>query len=179
MSFLSSTLSDCSTWSPVHLEKNLSIIFLFQFLGLENVECGQPHESVVALDSPDHKYYPFFVKLHRCLGSASLTSPLIQRCVPKAYVELNVQVYQIDHGMSTITVRNHTKCEPACVRSPDECDLIWEDWDKEQCACNCKYQNGPPKELACKENERYENVQRVTTAFVWSFSHLICNNNSL
>lgn len=147
---------------------------------MKNVECGQPHESVVAVDSPTHRYYPFFVKLHRCLGSEYLISPLIRRCVPKTYVELNVQVYQIHgRGMSTITVRNHTKCEPACVRTPDECNPILENWDEKRCACNCKYPYGPPKELACKENERYEAVQRVITAFVWSFSHLICNNNSL
>ena len=130
------------------------------------------------MDPPTHRYKPFFVKLHRCLGGAS--SPHIKHCVPKTYVELNVKVDQVGHdGKITIAVRNHTKCEPVCVRTPDECDLSREDWDKEQCACNCKYQNGPPKELACKENFRYENVQRVTTAFVWSFSHLICNNISL
>ena len=134
------------------------------------------------MDPLTHRYYPFFVKLHRCLGSEFLTSPLIQRCVPETFVELKVQVYQIGHrddSKFTITVRNHTKCKSVCVRTRDECDIKREDWVKEQCACNCKYQNGPPKELACKENERYENVQRVTTAFVWSFSHLICNNISL
>lgn len=132
------------------------------------------------MDPDNHRYKPFFVKLHRCLGGAS--SPLIKRCEPETFVELNVTVHQIgqrDDGEFTIALRNHTKCKSVCVRTPDECDLTREDWDEEQCACNCKYQNGPPKELACKENERYENVQRVTTAFVWSFSHLICNNNSL
>ena len=130
--------------------------------------CGQPHETVVAVDSPAHRYYPFFVKLHRCLGSASLISPLIQHCVPKTSEELTVQVYSFGHSPSTITVRNHTQCEPACVRTPDECDFTVEDWVENQCACKCKYPDGPPKELACKENFRYENVQRVITAFVWS-----------
>lgn len=132
------------------------LVFTQKGKGLKNVNCGQPHESVVAVDPSTHRYYPFFVKLHRCLGSAS--SPLIQRCVPETFEELKVQVYQIGHrddSEFTITVKNHTKCKSVCVRTQDECDPEREDWVEEQCACNCKYQNGPPKELACKENERW------------------------
>ncbi|XP_044168836.1 balbiani ring protein 3-like isoform X2 [Acropora millepora] len=138
----------------------LTTIALFLFTqkgeGLENVNCGQPHESVVAVDPPTHRYKPFFVKLHRCLGGAS--SPLIKRCVPETFVELNVKVHQTGHrddGEFTIALRNHTKCKSVCVRNPDECDLTREDWDNKQCACNCKYQNGPPKESPCKENFRW------------------------
>lgn len=120
---------------------------------LDNVHCGVPHETVVAVDPSSHRYYPFFVKLHRCAGSLS---PHIRHCVPNVYQELNIEVFSVSNGdKSTLTVTNHTQCKPSCIRSADDCNFSKEDWDDSLCSCKCRYPDGPPKELACKKNFRW------------------------
>ena len=53
-------------------------------------------------------------------------------------------------------MQNHTSCTHKCVASPLDCDLAVQDWDENECACKCRYLEGPPKELACKKGFRYE-----------------------
>ena len=132
----------------------MSIVFFYLDLG--NVYCGTPHESVVALDPGNHRYFPYFVKLHRCAGSGFIDGPSTRRCVPSSYEELNIRVYPLatNFEASTMTVRNHTRCIDECINSADDCDFTVEDWNEDECACKCRYPNGPPKELACKEGFR-------------------------
>lgn len=134
------------------------LLVLFSHLDLNNVYCGTPSETVVAVDSGNHGYFPYFVKLHRCLGSYSSFSPSQRRCVPSSYKVLKIQVYSLleDYKATTITVKNHTQCTHECVNTIDNCDLSLEAWNEDQCECKCMYPNGPPKELACKEGFRYE-----------------------
>lgn len=124
---------------------------------LDNVFCGTPSETVVAVDSGNHHYFPYFVKLHRCSGSYSSFSPSQRRCVPSSYKELKIQVYSLleDYKATTITVKNHTQCTDECVNTIDNCDLSLEYWNEDECECKCMYPNGPPKELACKEGFRW------------------------
>ncbi|XP_078362202.1 uncharacterized protein LOC144646480 [Oculina patagonica] len=123
---------------------------------LENIHC-KTHETVVPVDPNDHGYFPYFVKLHRCAGSANTVSPKVQHCVVKSYDELNIQVYSrsTNFRRATITMKNHTSCAHECVASPADCDLTVQDWSNDLCACKCRYPNGPPKELACKDGFRW------------------------
>ena len=121
----------------------LIIIFLLVFSGLHNVFCGA-YETVVPVDPTGHEYYPFFVKLHRCAGSASTVSPNVQHCVAKTYD--NIQVG------SAIMMINHTSCAHACVASPDDCDSSVQVWNDSLCACKCR-------ELICKDGFRYVSLK--------------------
>ena len=125
------------------------------FSGLGNLFC-KTYETVVPVDPSNHGYFPFFVKLHRCAGSASTISPKVQHCVAQSYEELNIKVYSRLSNLhpTTIKMKNHTSCAHECVTSPDQCDFAVEDWDDELCACKCRYPDEPPKELACKDGFR-------------------------
>jgi len=123
---------------------------------LQNIFCGKPHATVVALDA-NYGYFPFFVKLHRCAGSAHF-SPSLRHCVPSSYEELNIEVHTQESNFrktKIITVKNHTSCTHECVASADDCDFSVEDWDDDRCRCKCRYPDGPPKELACKAGFRW------------------------
>lgn len=145
-------------------------IYLYLFSDLDNVLC-ETYETVVPVDPFDHGYYPFYVKLHRCAGSASTISPKVQHCVANSYDELSIQVFSRSSNFrrTTITVKNHTSCAHECVASPDECDLAVQDWDDQLCACKCRYPDRPPKELACKDGFRYVldlfNLTRIRFGF--------------
>ncbi|PFX20686.1 hypothetical protein AWC38_SpisGene14855 [Stylophora pistillata] len=125
---------------------------------LPNVIC-QTHETIIPVDPINHGYYPFYVELHRCVGSASTISPKVQHCVAQRYEEINVEVYSRAENFrrATVNMKNHTSCAPECVASPSDCDLAVQDWDENVCACRCRYPDGPPKELACKEGFRWNN----------------------
>lgn len=122
---------------------------------MHNIHC-KTYETVVPVDPTHHGYFPYFVKLHRCAGSAGTISPKVQHCVVKSYDELNVQVFlRSSSDPATVTMKNHTSCRHECVTTPDECDLTVQDWDEKLCACKCRYPLGPPEELACKDGFRY------------------------
>jgi len=132
------------------------LLYFSIFPGLQNVVCGTPHETVIALD-PNYRYYPFFVKLHRCAGSGHV-SPFLRHCVPKSsgYEELNIEVYTKESNfkkVATILVKNHTSCVHECKAKAD-CNCSVEDWDDDTCTCKCRYPDEPPKELACKAGFR-------------------------
>lgn len=131
------------------------MIYIDFFSDLENLFC-KTYETVVPVDPSNHGYYPFYVKLHRCAGSASTVSPKVQHCVANSYDELSIQVFSPSSNFqsTTITMKNHTSCAHECVTSPDECDFAVEDWDDQLCACKCRYPDRPPKELACKAGFR-------------------------
>ena len=133
------------------------LLYFSIFPGLQNVVCGTPHETVIALD-PNYRYYPFFVKLHRCAGSGHV-SPFLRHCVPKSsgYEELNIEVYTKESNfkkVATILVKNHTSCVHECKAKAD-CNCSVEDWDDDTCTCKCRYPGEPPKELACKAGFRW------------------------
>lgn len=121
------------------------------------VLCGEPHETVVALDPSNHAYYPFYVKLHRCMGSKGALSPNVRRCVPSGFEELNIPVYEPakNYKRTNLLVKNHTSCTDECVASPEMCNLVLENWDEESCSCQCMYPDEPPKEHACKKRFRW------------------------
>lgn len=124
---------------------------------LQNVFCGVPQETVIEVDPSNHGYFPFYVKLHRCMGSKGTVSPTLRRCVASSFQEFNVQVHERakNYQPTTLTLRNHTTCTHECVASADNCDFTLEDWDENSCACNCRFPDGPPKELACKKGFRW------------------------
>ncbi|XP_022798383.1 vascular endothelial growth factor C-like [Stylophora pistillata] len=126
---------------------------------LPNVFC-QPHETIIPVDPTNYGYYPFYVNLHRCSGSANSASPKVQHCVAQRYEEINVEVHSRAANFRTIfTMQNHTSCTHKCVASPLDCDLAVQDWDENECACKCRYLEGPPKELACKKGFSWNQFQ--------------------
>ena len=123
-------------------------------LGLnDNVYCGIPRPTVVAVEPKRHAYFPYYVTLHRCEGSWLTWRPINRICAATRYEEVKTQVYSPLTGeTSTINLKNHTECGFQCVTKPSECDFALEFWEPEKCICECKYPQGPP--TPCKEGFR-------------------------
>lgn len=110
-----------------------------------NNEFCRPRPTVVAIDDPNYKFFPYFVKLHQCGGSCNMIQPSVQSCVPLQFTEVPVTVQVVGtNKMKTVIKRNHTRCGCECVINPSDCDLDLEDWRPDLCQCKCKYGDTPP-----------------------------------
>lgn len=120
------------------------------------VECNPPVLSTVAVDEPHHRYYPYFIRLHRCEGSYGYESPNIKKCVVTESREVTFSVYDTTNRLSTqIRLQNHTKCGPECKASPLDCDLKVQEWNDESCQCKCLYPRSPPPDDVVKPKKGF------------------------
>ncbi|XP_074637186.1 uncharacterized protein LOC141895310 isoform X2 [Acropora palmata] len=112
---------------------------------LANVKCDKPLPTTVAVDFPQHRYYPYFVRLHRCQGSVNRDSPNIVECVATTYMERKVKVFSTKtRERSEVIVRNHTSCGSVCKANPKECRDGVQQWNLETCSCECLYSDRDP-----------------------------------
>lgn len=126
-----------------------ALILLLPMLGnsvhVENEYC-RPRPTLVAIDKPNYKFFPYFINLHRCGGSCKKIQPSVRSCVPTQYTEVPVTVQVVGTKQwIEISMRNHTSCGCECTLSPSQCDPIWENWKPDLCQCRCKYGDKPPK----------------------------------
>lgn len=120
------------------------------------VECNPPVLSTVAVDKPHHRYYPYFIRLHRCEGSYGFESPNIKKCVVTESREVTFSVYDTTNRLSTqIRLQNHTKCGPECKASPLDCDFKVQEWNDESCQCKCLYPRSPPPDDVVKPKKGF------------------------
>ena len=129
--------------------------------------------EVIAIDPNGHRYFPYFVELHRCSGSCSTISPATQHCVAKAWEDIPVKVYDYAQSKDNIivTVKNHTLCGCECVTDPSSCDYEVQDWDQVNCRCKCRYPDEPPAHLPPKEGFRLVSIHPFIHSFIHSFIH--------
>lgn len=151
------------------MQESLALLVLLPLLGNSvevNNEFCKPRPTLVAIDNPDYKFFPYFVKLHRCGGSCDNVQPSVQSCTPLQYNEVPVTVQVIGTSETkVIKEKNHTRCGCECVISPDNCDLEFEDWRPDMCQCKCKYNDTPP--VPCGQG------------MIWSRSHCRCMCNKV
>lgn len=130
------------------MQESFALLVLLPLLGNAarvNNEFCRPRPTLVPIDNPDFKYFPYFVKLHRCGGSCDNIQPSVQSCIPLEYNEVSVTVQVVDTSeMRTIKEKNHTHCGCECVLSPEDCDFELEDWKPDTCQCKCRYSDAPP-----------------------------------
>ena len=136
------------------------------FLVKVNNEFCKPRPTLVAIDNPDYKFFPYFVKLHRCGGSCDNVQPSVQSCTPLQYNDVPVTVQVIGTSETKIIKeKNHTRCGCECVISPDECDSKFEYFRQDMCQCKCRYDDTPP--VPCGQG------------MVWNKSHCRCMCNKV
>ncbi|KAL9980734.1 hypothetical protein ACROYT_G009370 [Oculina patagonica] len=130
------------------MQELFAVLLLLPLLGNSvhvNNEFCSPRPTLVAIDNPNYKFFPYFVKLHRCGGSCDNVQPSVQSCVPLQYNEVPVTVQVIGTSATKVIMeKNHTRCGCECVISPDDCNLDLEDWRPDICQCKCKYTDTPP-----------------------------------
>lgn len=159
---------------------------------LPDVKCDKPILTTVAVDFPQHRYRPYFVRLHRCQGSVNHKSPNKVECVETAYTELKILVRSTNpFKKGERLVRNHTSCGPACKANPTECRDEVQQWNGETCSCECLYSDrDPPQRDGFRWNRQtcsYEcsGIRRCPAKKVWnkeecscvcsSFSNMTCS----
>lgn len=129
------------------MQESIGIILLLPLLGhavrLGNELC-RPRPTLVPIDDPEFKFFPYFVKLHQCGGSCDHIQPSVKSCIPLEYDEVSVTVQVVGTDeMRTTQVKNHTRCGCECVHGPKDCDLELEEWKPDLCQCQCRNRDRP------------------------------------
>ena len=87
-------------------------------------------------------YYPFAVKLDKCIGSCNTPNDLSNKvCVPNKTEDLNLSVFNIIAGINQLkTLTKHISCECKCKFDGKECNSNqW--WNSSNSRCECKKHN--------------------------------------
>ena len=92
--------------------------------------------------SQEFHYYPFAVKLNRCVGSCNTLNDLSNKvCFPNKREDLNLSVFNmITRINESKTLTKHISCECKCKFDGGKCNLgQW--WNNDKCQCECKKRN--------------------------------------
>ena len=92
--------------------------------------------------SQEFHYYPFAVKLDRCVGSCNTLNDLSNKvCVPNKTEDLNLSVFNMITGINeSKTLTKHISCECKCRFDGRKCNSNqW--WNNNKCWCECKKYN--------------------------------------
>ena len=95
--------------------------------------------SIVNEYSQELHYYPFTVKLNRCVGSCNTLNDLSNKvCVPNKTENLNLNVFNMITGINqSKTLTEHILCERQCKFDRRNCNSDqW--WNNDKCSCDCK-----------------------------------------
>ena len=117
--------SDHIKWEPLSNQKCLVQPTL---INLHPNECSQ-----------EFHYYPFAVKLDRCLGRCNTVNDLSNKvCVPNKTEDLNLSVFNMITGINeSETLIRHVSCEFKCRFDDKKCNSDqW--WNNDKCCCECK-----------------------------------------
>ena len=109
--------------------------------------------------SREFHYYPFLVKLDRCVGSCNTTNDLSNKvCIPNKTQDLNLSVFnKITVINESKTLAKHISCKCKCKFDEKKCNSNqW--WNNDKCRCECK------KILVCEKD------------YVWNSAACICQN---
>ena len=104
-------------------------------------------------------YYPFAVKLDRCVASCNNLNDLPKKvCVPNKTEDLNLSVFILIKGINeSKTLAKHISCECKCKFDWKQCHSDqW--WNNDKCQCECK------KRHVCEKK------------YIWNPSSSSCEN---
>ena len=89
--------------------------------------------------SQQFPYYPFAVKLDRCLGRCNTLNDLSNKVsVPNKTEDLNLSLFNIiTETNESKTLTRHISCECKCRLDGRKCNSDqW--WNNDKCLCECK-----------------------------------------
>lgn len=143
------------------MQESIAIILLLPILGhavrVSNEFC-RPRPTLVPIDNPEFKFFPYFVKLHQCGGSCDHIQPSVKSCIPLEDNEVSVTVQMVGTSeMRVIKVKNHTRCGCECVHGPENCDFELEEWKPDLCQCQCRNRDRPP--VPCEAGKTWSKAQ--------------------
>ena len=116
--------------------------------------------------SQELHYYPFTIKLDRCVGSCSILHDLSNKvCVPNKTEDLNLRVFNMITGINELkTLTKHVLCECKCKFNGRKCNSN-QKWNNDKCWCQCKKHNlcekdyiWNPSTCNCKNGKYLANI---------------------
>ena len=89
--------------------------------------------------SQEFHYYPFAVKLDRCVGSCNTLNDLSNiLCVPNKTEDLNLSVFNMITGINeSKTSTKYISCERKCKFDRRKCNSD-QCWNNNKCRCECE-----------------------------------------
>ena len=125
---------------------------------LSNQKCmTQP--SIINLHpneySQEFHYYPFAVKLDRCVGSCNTLNDLSNKvCIPNKTEDLNLSVFNMITGINeSKTLIKHISCECKCKFDETKSNSNqW--WNNGKCRCEHKKHHVCEKDYVCNPTTR-------------------------
>ena len=89
--------------------------------------------------SQEFHYYPFAVKLDRCVRSCNTLNDLSNKVyVPNKTEDLNLSVFNMITGINELkTLTKHISCECKCKFDGTKCNSN-QCWNNDKCRCVCK-----------------------------------------
>ena len=99
--------------------------------------------------SQEFHYYPFLVRLDRCVGSCCNTLNDLSNkvCVRNKTKDLNLSVFNMITGINTSkTLTKHISCECKCRFDGKKCNSN-QCWNNDKCPCECKKRHVCEKSL--------------------------------
>ena len=135
----------------MNIVKNFTTIHLRTLINLHPNEYSQ-----------EFHYYPFAVKLDKCIGSCNTLNDLSNKlCVPNKTEGLNLSVFNMITGIQELkALRKYISCRWKCKFNGKNCNSDqWWNYDKCQCECKIRHVCGKdyvwnPAKPNCK-NEKY------------------------
>ena len=109
--------------------------------------------------SQEFHYYPFSVKLDRCVGSCNTLNDLSNKvCVPNKTEDLNLSVFNTIRGINeSKSLTKHISYGYKCKFDGRKCNSNqW--WDDDKCRCECK------KRHVCEKD------------YIWNAATCSCEN---
>ena len=85
------------------------------------------------------RYYPFAVKLDRCVGRCNTLNELSNKvCVPNETEDLNISVFNMIIGINELkNITRHISCKSKCKSNGRKCNSDhW--WNNNKFRCECK-----------------------------------------
>ena len=111
-------------------------------ISLSNQKC-MIHSTLINLHPNEYNhefhYYPFAVKLDRCVGSCNTLNDLSNKvCIPNKTENLNLSVFNMITGINASkTLTKHISCKCKCRFDGKKCSSNqW--WNNDKCRCECK-----------------------------------------
>ena len=109
--------------------------------------------------SQEFHYYPFAVKLDRCVGRCDTLNDLSSKvCIPNKTEDLNLSVFNMVAGINEWKIlTKHLSCECKCKFHVKKCNSNqW--WNNDKYRCTCE------KHYICEKG------------YVWNFATCNCEN---
>ena len=107
-------------------------------VSMNNQKC-KARPEIVNIGSNDPTFYPFSIKVNKCIGNCNnISEPYAKICTPDIVKNLNLKVF----NLMTLTnetrhIEWHKSCRCICRLDKIICNKK-QRWNKDKCRCECK-----------------------------------------